>query len=359
MANKLSENLDINQAIGQLLVFGFQGTEAKEDSVLRVREHLQGGRAGGVIFFEHNLTSPQQTKTLLRTIREVDAPLPVFTLIDQEGGKVQRLSSKNGFCDHPSAKELAEESDQEKRVSACSDLATELRSTGFNFNFAPCVDVEINPNSPAIGALGRSFGADIGTVVDRSREFISSLRRANVVSCLKHFPGHGSAKSDSHLGMTDITTEWQESELEPYRRLVSEKYVDAVMTAHVIHNKFDKDTPATLSKFWISKLREDIGFNGVVVSDDLHMGAIQQHFTFKEVVAKAILAGVNLLVFSNNPLAAGGVKDFAPDPDLPNRFASTVNELISEGTINETLIRESADRVLELKSRLSDFPSKE
>jgi beta-N-acetylhexosaminidase len=232
-------------------------------------------------------------------------------------------------------------------------MASEIVRAGVNFNFAPCADLDCDPPCEAIGGFERSYSTEPAVVSDYCRVFVQAMREVGVLSCVKHFPGHGLARGDTHNGVVDVTETWQEEELLPYRNLVKTDDLDSVMVAHIIHQEVDPETPASLSISWLQKLREEIEFDGVAVSDDLHMGAILQHFDFREIVKRSILAGVDLLVFSNNPTAAQGVPDFSPDPELPVRFAEVVEELLVSGEVTQKQCQEGIGRVLELKKQVS------
>lgn len=208
------------------------------------------------------------------------------------------------------------------------------------------VDVNVNPRSPAIGALGRSFSSDPAVVIAHARAVLAEHRAAGVLTAVKHFPGHGSATADTHLGFVDVTGTWRPAELDPYRTLVGEGAVDMVMTAHVVNRRLDPQWPATLSPATITGLlRDELGFRSVVISDDLQMGAIADHYGLKTALHQALLAGVDLLLVGNN-------NPRAYEPDIAPRVVSLVAELVREGAVSEARIDESVARVRALKARL-------
>ena len=193
---------------------------------------------------------------------------------------------------------------------------------------------------------------------------IKGLRGNRVFNCLKHYPGHGRALGDTHTGLVDITATWSAEELCPYDRLIKQGGVDGVMTAHVIHGKEDPDTPASFSKKWIGRLRGDLGFTGLVIPDDLHMGAIRYRYPLEEIVVRGLNAGLDLLLFSNNPLAARArgirhdknVSVFegtgVPDENLADKIISAVLAAVSEGRVSMDRINEAYKRVTTMKQRL-------
>jgi beta-N-acetylhexosaminidase len=220
-----------------------------------------------------------------------------------------------------------------------------LAAMGINLNFAPCVDLDLNPQNPIIGAYGRSFSANPDTVIHHASIWIEAHKRHGVLSCIKHFPGHGSSTGDTHDGWVDVTSQWQDIELVPYRRLISSRNTGSsimVMTSHVFNAKLDPENPATLSKAILTdKLRNEMGFKGVIVSDDLDMEAIRANYSFKEALEKAINAGVDLLCLSNNGSSY--------DPLLAQKALDTIYDLVKEGKIPQERIEESWKRIMALK----------
>jgi beta-N-acetylhexosaminidase len=341
---------EIKEQIGQMLVVGFRGTEVDDDSsIVKAIEELN---LGGVILFdydvpsegevERNIVNPQQTKELVQKLKEVDDSL--FIAVDAEGGYINRLKEKYGFENIPSAKEMGEGSLEEVKNHGLF-LGEKLSELGFNVNFAPVVDVNVNPNNPVIGGLERSFSDDPGKVADYASAFIAGLNEKGIISAIKHFPGHGSSEDDSHLGMVDITESWQrEEELFPYKELVEKGYSDIVMTAHVINKDIDPDYPATLSSLFLKNiLRDEIQFKGVIISDDMHMGAIVDHYGYEEALIRSINAGCDMLIISNN----GTVYN---EDDYYNAV-DIIFEALENGEIEQETIDDSYNRIINLKKK--------
>ena len=259
--------------IGEMIIVGFRGQRLANNK--HIRRDIVDYHVGGVILFEYdaptgthkrNVSSPKQLAALCSELQALtDETLLIG--IDQEGGYVNRLRTDQGFPKFMSAKKSAEYGvDSIRRNAALT--AAELKRVGVNLNFAPCVDVDINPSCPVIGKLERSFSNSPKVVSDAARIWIDEQRKAGVVSCLKHFPGHGSASGDTHIGLVDVTKSWQKSELEPYRTLIGEKKVDMIMTAHVINGNLDPDYPSSLSsKITTNLLRGTLGYDGVIITD--------------------------------------------------------------------------------------------
>lgn len=342
------EHLD--EMIGQMILVGFRGLalEAENPIVADIRDR----KIGGVVLFDYdvpsqspvrNVESPRQVKALIDSLRGL-AAVPLFIAVDQEGGRVSRLKEKFGFPATVSQKYLGSLDDAAITRKYAETEATVLAEAGFNLNFAPVVDLDVNPANPVIGGIERSFSADPAIVVKHALEVIRAYRAAGVLTTLKHFPGHGSSRSDSHLGFTDVTETWSQTELEPYRKIVETGLCDAVMTAHVFQAGLDPKYPATLSRPVIqSLLREKLGFDGLVISDDMQMKAISANFGLKEAIIRAVEAGVDLLTFANNSVF---------DPAVARTAVVILKEAVSDGTIPIERIKRSADRIQRLKKRI-------
>ncbi|WP_287960482.1 glycoside hydrolase family 3 protein [Caldilinea sp.] len=332
--------------IGQMLMLGFRGTTAKEDPAI-VRA-LTEQHIGGVVLFDvdvggrrpRNIVSPQQVAALTAELQAL-ATLPLIVSVDQEGGKVARLNEKYGFPATLSAAALGERNDPEFTRAEASKMARTLAEVGITLNLAPVVDVRIQPDSPIIARPGRSFSADPAVVAAQAEAFIDGHHAHGVRCTLKHFPGHGSASGDTHLGFTDVTESWREEELIPYRELIGKGKVDAVMTAHVFNARLDPALPATLSPAIVTGLlRQTLGYDGVVISDDMQMRAVTDHYSLEKAFELAILAGVDIIAVANNVTYTGTISD---------RFMTTVMRLLEEQVIDEARIEQSYRRILKLK----------
>ena len=216
-----------------------------------------------------------------------------------------------------------------------------LKAAGINLNLAPVVDLAVSPDNFMV-KKERTFSSNPDVTVRHAEQFIRAHRAQNIACALKHFPGHGSSRADSHFGLADVTDTWTEQELDPYRKLCSQ--ADVVMTAHVFHRHLDPDWPATLSKKIITDLlREEVGYQGVVISDDLGMKAIADHYGFETALERALNAGVDILLIANHT-------DY--NPDIVPLAVRTVVRLVEEGRVPEARIHEAFWRVQRLKSRL-------
>lgn len=302
--------------LGRLLLVGFHGTTPETTPGLT--RLLCETRVGGTLLFGRNVVDAEQVATLNRWTRDLAAACgntPLLVAVDAEGGRVMRLAPAAGYTPTLSAGDLADANDFTLTELEARRMGATLRAAGINWNLAPVVDVGYNPANPVIVGTGRSFGANPRLVTEHARAFVAGMRAAGVLTALKHFPGHGSSFHDSHLGFVDVTeTANAELELVPYRVLLADRAVDAVMTAHVFNRRLDPRLPATLSRATITGLlRGELGWNGVVVSDDLRMGAIEQHYGVGEAAVLALDAGVDVLIVADDQLPGG---DSAADEAL-------------------------------------------
>ncbi|MBI5302183.1 MAG: glycoside hydrolase family 3 protein [Chloroflexi bacterium] len=350
-ANVIPTPDHLDQMIGQMILVGFRGLIAKDDSPI-VRD-IRTGCVGGVVLFDfdvataspvRNVQSPEQLKTLNAVLQRA-ATTPLLISIDQEGGKVARLKEKAGFPANVSAQHLGVQNDLATTRRYAETMAQALVNAGINLNLAPVVDVNTNPQNPIIAKYERSFSVEPGIVADHALEFIRAHHKLGVLTTLKHFPGHGSSREDSHLGLVDVTKTWARSELNPYAKIIQAGECDVVMTAHVFNANLDGHYPATLSKKIIGGiLRDELGFDGVVMSDDMQMGAIAQKYGFENAVQLAIDAGVDILAFANNSLFF--------DENIATRAFTVVQRLVREGKVSRARIEQSYTRVMRLKARL-------
>jgi len=336
----------LDEKIAALVVIGFHGTEVTSKSMI-VKEIQQG--LGGVIFFDQDpmnkmkrkniVNAPQLTK-LSRDLQSVsDAKLLIC--VDEEGGKVARLKAKDGFNTFPSAQDVAK--GDEKEASGYYDaMAKMLAQNGVNTNFAPSVDLLFTYN-PIIAGKKRAYSSDPAVVSRYASIFVEEHRKNHVVTVIKHFPGHGSSKADSHKGFTDVTNTWTSKELEPFMQMIEAQKVDMIMTAHIFNKNLDEKYPATLSyKVNTELLRNQMHYEGVIITDDLQMAAIHKHYSLKETITLALNSGVDILLFANQ----------LAKPLRLETIVDVVKAQIKAGEIKEERINESYARVQKLKERL-------
>ena len=343
-----------DQMLGQLIMQGFRGSDIDSVSML-VKDQIVSGEIGNIILFDYdsgrkeygrNIKDARQVHRLLSDLQAL-APGYLLTAIDQEGGRVMRLKPRYGFPALPSAQQLGSQANTDSTTHYASINAENLQALGFNVNFAPVIDLNVNPTNPVIGGIERSFGEATSTVVAHARAWIAPHRDAGILSVLKHFPGHGSSESDSHKGFTDVTASWTPEELSPYQELLTTEDAVGVMTAHVFNRSIDSIYPATMSPHYIQGiLRDSFHYDGVVFSDDLQMKAVNTLYPFETIIEQTIKSGVDILVFGNN------LKEY--DEDLARKTIQTLRKLVEEGKISEDRLRESYQRVQALKTRLQE-----
>ncbi|MDB5562635.1 MAG: hypothetical protein JWN11_2053 [Hyphomicrobiales bacterium] len=305
----------LGQMAGQMVVIGFAGNNISDKSVIAIRDEIAKSEIGGVMYLKTNVASLAAVKAMNAAFRAASPTLPPFLTLDQEGGAVERLTKDVGFEEIPNAQTIAGDGTPDEAGKVYGAMAASIAKLGFTVNFGPVVDLNVNPSNPIIGKYGRSFSKNAATVAAYAGAFVRAHRQAGLLTALKHFPGHGSSTTDSHEGFVDITKTWDKSELEPYRTLIGQGLADFVMVGHLYDANYDPvgDTahlPASLSPVWIDDvLRSQIGYKGVVISDDLEMGAIRKQFTLKDTVVRAVNAGVDVLLFSNTAAYSAGLGD--------------------------------------------------
>ncbi len=332
---------------------GFRGLRVREgDAIAHAVADLH---LGAVVLFDvdgpsggrlpRNVASPDQVQALVADLQSF-ATVPLLVAIDYEGGRVARLRPRYGFPETVSPSALGAQGVEATRIQAQA-MARLLRSLGIRLNLAPVVDVCVNPDNPIIARKERCFAAEAERVTDHARAFIEAHHAEGVACTLKHFPGHGSSRGDTHRGWVDVTETWRAEELLPYRVLIAEGVADAVMTAHVFHAGLDAAAPATLSAPILEGvLRQELGFRGVVISDDLQMAAIAEHYTLEEAVAQALKAGVDVLAFANNSAESY-------DEKLAEHLVALIRRLVEDGRVSEARIAEAYRRVQQLKRTLT------
>ncbi|MDP2951150.1 MAG: beta-N-acetylhexosaminidase [bacterium] len=351
-SNVLSqEDLLLKEKIGQMIMVGFRGLALTDNQPLQ--KQIKEGGVGGVILFDYdllnkkyqrNIQSKSQLKKLTTDLQGI-ASTTLFIAIDEEGGMVERLKEGYGFKKDISAQKVGELG-LTFALKVGLEIGYELKEMGINMNFAPVVDVNLNPNNPIIGKLERSFSTSSKEVALMAEQFILGQSQAGVISVVKHFPGHGSSLGDSHLGLVEVTETYKQEELVPYYYLQSKGLLNVVMTAHIVNKNIDPVLPATLSPLFLKDiLREQIGFTGLIISDDMQMKAITSQFGFEEAITKAILAGCNLLVFSNN----SGV---AYDDYVASKAVEVIFQAVKQGKIPQEKINNSFNLITELKSQI-------
>jgi beta-N-acetylhexosaminidase len=334
----------LRQKIARLMVVGFRGLRVEVDDWIASAIAVDG--LGGVILFDkdrseptRNVRTPRQVMRLIGDVKALAPDRELIVAIDQEGGEVLRLSPAYGFPEVASEASIGPKGDDAVRAWADGLVAT-LVDVGVNLNLAPVVDLDINPKNLAIGALDRAFSAD-PTVVARDASLEAVAHRARGVrTAIKHFPGLGSATNNTDFGVADVTKTWSTKELTPYRSLLGQGLVDVIMAGHLVNGQIDPAAPASLSRGTVTDLlRGELGWDGVVMTDDLQAGAITEAFGAEDALALALDAGNDLLLFANQQVY---------DPDVVTWACDTIEEFVHSGRIPEDRIDRSFARVASL-----------
>ncbi len=319
--------------IGQLFMVGFLGTSVTPDLASFIKEY----KPGGVILFSRNLESVEQIVELTNDLQSCSPHSPLLISIDQEGGRVSRLPK--GFTIFPPCDLLGRCNSTELAYAAAATIAKELKAVGVNMNMAPVLDVNSNPANPVIG--DRAFGTTPDVVCELGLATAAGLQDNKVVACGKHFPGHGDTSVDSHkeLPVVEASRERLEAiEFPPFRRAVTQG-IASLMTAHVLYQALDNDLPATLSPTIITNfLRQELQYDGVVLTDDLEMHAIIDHYGVEDAAVRAVLAGCDVLLICK-------------DRDREIAAFKAIEQAVAAGTISPERLSLSVARIARLKDK--------
>ncbi len=347
------DQMTLEEKVGQLLVAHFYGEEANQDAHFLIREvHI-----GGIIYYNwaNGLKSPHQVRLLSDGLQAIACenrlPIPLWIVVDQEGGQVTRLTE--GFTLFPGNRALAMAGKPEWAEESALAMGSELKAVGVNLNLSPVVDVNSNPRNPVIGI--RSFGEDPETVIRFAKPTLEGYRQAGIVSSLKHFPGHGDVGVDSHFDLPTVKKPLEElkvRELLPFAQLASE--CDTILTGHILVPALDSEKCATLSPKILSYLREEIGFPGIIIADSLVMeGLLKCCSSIEEAAIQAIAAGSNLLLLGGKQLIGADLSKELSPHDV-QRIHLAIVDAVKSGRLSEKRIEESVSRLIQLKERSLD-----
>ena len=342
----IMDNMTIEQKIGQMFVVGFNGTEMTSDLIKAIENY----HFGNVIYMGYNVTDPETLGNMSDSIQNKmlkENGVGAFISTDQEGGTVARI--KVGGTHFVSNMAIGATGDYNNSFLEGKGCGEELRHYGINVDFAPVIDVNNNPDNPIIGV--RSYSDNPLIVSLYGKNMYLGLRESNVMGCAKHFPGHGNTSTDSHYGLPTITTNMNElyqTELAPYIASIANG-IDAIMTTHIIFTAIDEVYPATLSKKVLTDLlRNELGYNGLIITDGMEMGAVTNNFGGYDVTGlKAILAGADILTYTTTA--------------NPIRAYNGILNAYKKGELTEERINESVERILlkKLKYGILDNPYSE
>lgn len=320
----------IKKLLGSICIFGFDGTSTPD----LIKKMIQEWNLGGVIFFKRNIESKEQVKELIREVKSYSSQIPLFVSVDHEGGRVFRLPPP--FTQIPPARQVAQENNT---FEVGKLMGRELREVGFNLNYAPVLDVDSNPANPIIG--DRSFGSDPQSVIQHALELARGLRSEGIIPCGKHFPGHGDTAKDSHLELPVVDRSLQsleQIELPPFQSAIQD-HIEMLMSAHVLYPALDSDWPATLSpKILTGLLREKMGYEGLIISDDFNMKAIADHYGLGEAARLFLEAGGDIPLICRGEESEWEVLEY-------------LEKALSNGSLNLSKVEKASQRVLKLKQK--------
>jgi len=334
------KSMSIEEKIGQMVIAGLNGYEIDENT----RAMIENYNIGGFILFSRNVENSGQLLALINSLKRTNSKnkVPLFISIDEEGGRISRMPEE--LAKIPSNKEIGKVNNSDLSYKIGGILAEELKLFGFNMDFAPVMDINSNPNNPVIG--DRSFGTKAEVVTKLGIQTMKGIQAGGIIPVVKHFPGHGDTSVDSHAGLPVVDNDMnrlKSFELVPFSEAVKSG-ADAVMIAHILLKSIDPQNPASLSETIITDiLRKQLGFNGVVISDDMTMGAIEKNYIVSDAAVKSINAGTDIVLVCH-----GYDKQVAVINALRSAYEA--------GIISRERIDESVYRILKLKNKynLSD-----
>ncbi len=333
--NDKIKSMSLEEKIGQLMIVGFEGTNISEET----RRFIEEFKVGGFILFSRNIVDEKQTLELLNNLKEANSnnDIPLFLSIDEEGGKVSRLPKT--FVKLPEAMKVGNKNNKDISYKFGNILGESVKSLGFNIDFAPILDINSNPKNLVIG--NRAFGTTVAQVLDNGLEVMTGIRDTGVIPAVKHFPGHGDTDVDSHINLPKVnkTIEGLKSfELIPFIEAIK-RDVEIVMVAHILYPGIDEKYPSTMSPRIIQELlRDELGYNGVVVSDDMTMGAIVENYTLEDGVLSFIKSGGDIALICHGK-------------DNPEKAFEKIKETVEIGELKEEDIDKKVYRILKLKEK--------
>jgi beta-N-acetylhexosaminidase len=334
----LNASPTLKEKIGQMMVTGFEGTDLNS----QIEDLIVNHHVGGLILFERNFENPEQLTRLTLDLQKLALAtppfLPLFISVDQEGGRVSRLKLPFTQFPDPCCLGIARSESLAQRFGLA--LGREMRAVGINMDYAPVLDINTNPENPIIGK--RAFSDEPEWASKLGVAFMRGFKEAGVLAVGKHFPGHGDTSQDSHLTLPHVERDsatLENIELAPFRAAI-QNGLEVIMTAHVIYSAWDEKLPATFSIPILQHLlREKLGFNGLIISDDLEMKAVEDHIAFKTFARLGTKAGIDLFLICH-------------DTEKVKNFLKQMTEDVESGQIPGSTIDQSVQRILEIKRKI-------
>ncbi|WP_026908685.1 beta-N-acetylhexosaminidase [Paucisalibacillus globulus] len=330
----LVDSLTLDEKIGQMIIAGIEGTTPTPETTNLIEDY----KVGGIIFFSDNLTSYSQSRNFVNGIKQINAAnkIPLFLSVDQEGGRVRRLP---GLEELPTNRDIGLKNDPQLSYRIGKILAKELQAFGMNMNYSPVLDVNSNPKNPVIG--DRAFGDEAELVSKLGIQTMKGMEDENIIPVIKHFPGHGDTAVDSHLELPRIDkslAELYDLELIPFINAINDG-ADVVMVAHILFEQLDTEYPSSMSRPIITGLlRDELGYDGVIVTDDMMMDAIKNHYEAGEAAVQSVKAGNDIILISKH------YEDIV-------QSIEAIKAAVQAGEISEERINESVERIIALKEK--------
>jgi beta-N-acetylhexosaminidase len=334
-AADLLAQLSTDEKIGQLVLVGMEGTKPDDVTRMLIEEY----HVGGFIFYKDNIQDAKQALDLINGLKTANQnePVPLFLSVDEEGGRVSRMPGE--LAKLPTARKIGNTGSEELAGQIGGIIGRELSGFGLNLDFAPVLDVNSNPDNPVIG--DRAFGTKPEIVSRMGIAAMKGIREQGVIPVVKHFPGHGDTSVDSHLGLPVVEhdlTRLRKLELVPFKQAIQEG-ADVVMIAHLLMPKLDPEHPASFSKAVIDDLlRQELGYEGTVISDDMTMGAIVEHYDIGDAAVQFVQAGGNIVLVGH-------------DEEKEKQVIQALRDAVSSGTLSAETLDERVYNVLKLKQK--------
>lgn len=335
------DKMTLEEKIGQMIIAGVQGTSASTEDERMIKEQ----HVGGIIFYKNNLADSASVVRFGNQLKQWNESnsVPLLLSVDQEGGRVSRLPGLNLL---PTAQEIGQWNSREAAGEIGTILGEEVKGMGLNMNFAPVLDINNNPKNPVIG--DRSFGSTAEIVSSMGIEVMKQMKQTGVIPVAKHFPGHGDTETDSHLDLPVIHKSEKDLTQLEWKPFVSaiEEGADAVMVAHILFPQIDEQYPSSLSSAVVTgQLRDKLGFEGVILTDDLTMGAIANRYGIGEASVLSVQAGSDIVLIAH-------------EYSNVDEVIAALKQSVADGTLSEERIDESVRRILQLKNQfnLEDKP---
>jgi beta-N-acetylhexosaminidase len=327
--DQIVESMSQTEKLGQMVMIGIQGTKVDDDSLYMLNQY----HMGGVILFDRNMENPEQVKQLTSDLQaQSNEKVPLFIGIDEEGGDVVRMAEK--LTPPPSQKEIGATGDIEQAKTWAIKTAKSLKDMGINVNFAPVADVGSNDK--------RSYSTDTNTVIDFVRAATKGYQQENIIYSLKHFPGIGKGRVDSHVDSSSIDVAKEvlmTEDIIPFKTIIDENDPNDyfILVSHLKYPALDEEYPASLSsKIMTDLLRNELGYKGIIITDDMEMGAVANHNDFRSIGVKAVKAGVDIVLVCH---------EYEHQQEVYLGLLDAVNS----GEISQERIDESVKRIIKVK----------